>query len=87
MLPWKDIYAALGKIFTLTQETQKNKADIKGLGEKVDDLSKEVKSLNREIHELKMNLRPHPDTRDDYRQIIGFYSFFNHVSARYKMLW
>lgn len=54
MLPWKEVSAALGKIFTLTQETQKNKADIKSLSERVDGLSSEVKSLNKEINELTL---------------------------------
>jgi hypothetical protein len=26
MLAWKDVYATIGKIFTLTQETQKKKS-------------------------------------------------------------
>ena len=47
MIPWKEVSAAIVKVFTLTQEMQANKADIKRLSEKVDGLSKEVQSLNQ----------------------------------------
>lgn len=33
MIPWKEISATIGKVFILTQEMQKDKADIKSLSE------------------------------------------------------
>jgi hypothetical protein len=33
MIPWKEVSAAIAKIFTLTQEMQRNKSDIKQVSE------------------------------------------------------
>lgn len=57
MIPWKEVTAAIGKIFTLSQETQKNKTDIKGLDEKVDKLSRDVKLLETEITQSLLGLQ------------------------------
>lgn len=57
MIPWKEVSAAIVKVFTLTQEMQANKADIKRLSEKVDGLSKEVQSLNQKTNDLAFALQ------------------------------
>ena len=57
MIPWKEVSAAIGKILALSSETQKNKADIKSLGDRVGDLSKEFQSAQAEIAQFSLALQ------------------------------
>lgn len=69
MIPWREVSAAIGKMFTLTQEMQANNADIKHLSEKVDGLSKEVQSLNKKLLTWRL-LCSEPATKISGRKMI-----------------
>ena len=64
MFTLKEIYAAVSKVVTLTQETQKNKADIKQAREELDKLERSVQHLNQQVHELTLVMqRTHYETQ------------------------
>ena len=57
MIPWKEVSAAIGKIFALSTETQKNKADIKQTREELEKLEQKVQRLNQQIIDLTFALQ------------------------------
>ena len=52
MVPWKEVSAAISKIFALSTETQKNKADIKQTRDELEKLEQKVQRLNQQVIDL-----------------------------------
>jgi len=57
MIPWKEISATIGKVFTLSQETQKNKADIKQTRDELESLEREVQRLSQQGTDLTLTIQ------------------------------
>lgn len=57
MIPWKEVSAAISKIFALSTETQKNKADIKQTRDELETLEQKVQRLNQQVIDLTFALQ------------------------------
>ena len=54
---WKQIFDALKQIITLTQETQKNKADVKALQQQLEGVDKKFKATDQDFKDIRQEMR------------------------------